>query len=48
MSFWALIGDTLLVYDFQPVWDNNQINFNMLALISNSEAKIYVFVPKNI
>lgn len=42
-TYWAPIGDKLVVYDVQPVWDNNQINFNILALAEDSGAKIYIF-----
>ena len=45
-TYWASVGEKFVIYDFQPEWNNNQINFNILAIGSNSEAKIYVFAPK--
>ena len=45
-TYWAPIGDKLVVYDVQPVWDNNQINFNILAITGDEGAKIYIFTRK--
>ncbi|MCJ7581168.1 MAG: 6-bladed beta-propeller [Candidatus Aminicenantes bacterium] len=47
-TYWAPVGEKFVIYDFLPERNNNQINFNILAIASNSEAKIYVFSPKDI
>lgn len=47
-TYWAPVGERFSIYDFQPEWVDNQINFNILAIASDSGAKIYVFIPKGI
>lgn len=45
-SYWAPVGEKFVIYDFHPEWNKNQIIFNILAIASNSEAKVYVFASK--
>ncbi len=47
-TYWAPVGERFSIYDFQAEWVDNQINFNILAIASDSGAKIYVFAPKGI
>ncbi|MCJ7581185.1 MAG: 6-bladed beta-propeller [Candidatus Aminicenantes bacterium] len=47
-TYWAPVGEKFVIYDFQPEWVDNQINFTILAIASDSGAKIYVFAPKGI
>ncbi len=45
-TYWAPVGEKFVIYDFLPERENNQISFNILAIASDSGAKIYVFAPK--